>query len=407
MDGTRRREKNGVAANEEPGGGGGGDGDGDRKRPKTENVKEAVPKLILSKYGGTFRSKLKFTDRRVVENRHNLPRPEDRDDVEVAKGDGDDDDDELRRTGGGGGGDDGGGGGGEPTVRRFEELRDKYFDRSVRDTIAVVVNVVFVNLLTVMHCMSLMYVAHRRRRRVRWPLYVEYVRAMDRVLADNCADVISMFADSDYEHALLMFALSLYTGLKAFGCASLRTGTVVLKKLERLRWHEAAAAKSVTAFDHGRVMATLTSDAFRSSYGSLSAAIERGTGDDPYTVKCWQLFFTPAVARIACFLSATEAIANAADVDTVVQLIDEACDDARWYSHVHRNGPSRLDGYPIGKLIALVGNNNNNYCPPTDDGGSGDRNAAGRKRATTTATSTTSTTTAVTTSCAGTTERQK
>lgn len=418
-------QKNGDRVNGEPG----------NKKLRTEEINVEVPKLILSKDGETFRSRLKFTSRDAVENDHskvtamcsscetrvevdtgrsrakkrhhrdkrrtvvarederpttrNAPNPPDRVVLSRRSGEKRDWIGCCSVTGRGGAnsaersseyvfsgapsvglqlGID------QQTMRRFEELHEKYFDRSVRDTIVIIGNVVFMNLLTIMHCVSLMNrkLATKDRRaavardiRAQSTLYVKYVQTLDDVLKDNCADVISIFGESDYEHALLMFILCLYTGLKTFGSAVFDTGGVILKKLERLRWEEAATKHA--NFDHDRVLATLKSDTFRSSYHRLSTMIERGSNADPYVVKCWQLFFTPTVFRMTHFLSATEAIMNATDVDTIVRLIDDACNNVRLCSYVkHRNNPSSSNEDTIDKLIALVGNNNN-YCSTDGD----------------------------------------
>lgn len=426
--------KNNDFANEEP----------RRKKIKTEEIKVEIPKLILSKHGGAFKSKLKFSNNAVLNNdqnsqptfsydridktgvmddrqthssSNNQVRKKSRDKkktykikiehtsaptaavtsvadisstdktmaaceyLETTTDDTRESDDltidhntplhiNLQL------------GPNQPTLRRFEQLHQKYFDKSVQDTVVIINNIVFMNLLANMHCMSrINNILNMADKRVmaqivqsQTTMYIKYVKTLDDLLRKYCIDVVSIFENSDYEHALLMFTMSLYTGLQTFGSIVFKSGSVILNKLERVQWGSTTCdAVKKTDFDHNKILTTLKSESFCSCYHTLSTLIGQGSKTDPTVVKCWELFVTPTIINMTHFLSTIEAIVNAADVDTVVHLIEEASNNVRLCSHSENgeNPSSSLNKIKIDNLIALVNNSSrestSNNDQPTED----------------------------------------
>lgn len=245
------------------------------------------------------------------------------------------------------------------TLQYFELLHKKYFDKHIQDTIVIINNVVFMNLLTNIHCISrINWILqwkdkHKMTQNIRFQsiLHIKYVNILDDVLKKNCIDIISNFEDSDYDHAFLMLMLSLFASLKMFGSNVFKNSSVILKKLERLQWESVKRQH----FDPNRVQMIFKSDVFCSCYHKLSKLIGEGSYTDPNIVKWWELFCSPAIFKTAYFHSAIKAITNSADIEKVVRLIDKASDNIRLYSHL-KNGENSLafkeDKFK--SLIALV-----------------------------------------------------
>lgn len=395
----------------------------EHRKIKTQKIKAEIPKLILSKHGGAFKSKLKFSNNAILDNDHNN-QPEFSDygtdeatcsnsndrikrkfrnkkksikvrierlstvatavtsmsnvlltdqsnrlhhDLKITTTKDENKSNlstivyntslqiDLQL------------GPDQPTLRRFEQLHRKYFDKSVQDTVVIINNIVFMNLLANMHCMSRvnsilnMTDKHIMAQTVQnqTTMYIKYVIVLDDLLRKYCIDVISIFENSDYEHALLMFTISLYTGLQTFGSIVFKSGSVILNKLERVQWGDTTnGTVKNDNFDHSRILTTLKSETFCSCYHTLSTLIGQGSKTNPTVVKCWELFVTPAIINMTHFLSTIEAIVNATDIDTVVHLIDEASNNVRLYSNLENgnNQSSLLNKAKIEKLIALVNN---------------------------------------------------
>lgn len=247
------------------------------------------------------------------------------------------------------------------TLQHFELLHKKYFNKYVLDTIVIINNIIFMNLLTIVHCISRINWTlgwkdkHKMRQNIQFQsnLCIKYVNTLDNVLKKNCTDIISNFEDTDYEHAFLMLVLSLFASLKMFGSNVFKNSSVILKKLERLQWESVKREK----FDHNRIRMTFKSDAFCSCYDELSKLIGEGSYTDPNIVKWWKLFCTPAVFKTTYFRSAVEAITNAADIDKVVSLIDTASNNVRLQSNFKNDeNASMYKKKKFEKLIALVNN---------------------------------------------------
>lgn len=429
--------KNNNFTNEEP----------RRKKIKTEEIKVEIPKLVLSKHGGAFKSKLKFSNNAVVDNDQNSQLTFSCDEINKTGVMGDsqthsssklrkkyrdkkktykikiertlavttavtsvanisstdktiaacdnletmtDDTKELDdltidhnmplhinlQLGPN-----------QPTLRRLEQLHQKYFDKSVQDTVVIINNIVFMNLLANMHCMSrINNILNMTDKRVmaqivqsQTTMYIKYVKTLDDLLRKYCIDVVSIFENADYEHALLMFTMSLYTGLQTFGSIVFKSGSVILNKLERVQWDGTTCeVVKETNFDHNKILTTLKSETFCSCYHTLSTLIGQGSKTDPTVVKCWELFVTPSIINMTHFLSTIEAIVNAADIDTVVHLIEEASNNVRLCSHSENgeNPSSSLNKIKIDNLIALVNHStrestSNNDQPTKNIHGSG------------------------------------
>lgn len=416
--------KNNDLANEEP----------RRKKIKNEVIKVEIPKLILSKHGGAFTSKLKFSNNAILDNNQNSKPTFSYDEINktgvmddlqnhssnnyrirkksrekkktykikiertstatatvtsvadisstnktIAICDNSDTTTDYTRES-----DDVTIdhntplhinlqlGPNQPTLRRFEQLHRKYFKKSVQDTVIIINNIVFINLLANMHCMSRVNnILNMTDKCVmaqivqsQTTMYIKYIKTLDDLLRKYCIDVVSIFENSDYEHALLMFTMSLYTGLQTFGSIVFKSGSVLLNKLERIQWSDTScdAVKKID-FDHNRILTTLKSETFYSCYHTFSTLIGQGSKTDPTVVKCWELFITPAIINMTHFLSTIEAIVNAADVDTVVNLIEEASNNVRLRSHSENseNLSSSLNKIKIDNLIALVNNSTQEY----------------------------------------------
>lgn len=256
------------------------------------------------------------------------------------------------------------------TLQYFELLHKKYFNKHIQDTIVIINNIVFMNLLTNIHCISrINWILrwkdkHKMIQNIQFQsiLHIKYVNILDNVLKKNCIDIISNFEDSDYEQAFLMLMLSLFASLKMFGSNVFKNSSVILKKLERLQWESIKHQQ----FDHNRVLMTFKSDVFCSCYHKLSKLIGEGSYTDPNTVKWWELFCSPAIFKATYFRSAFKAITNSADLEKVVSLIDKAAKNIRFYSHLKngKNSPVYKKD-KLKKLIALVNdstriNTNNN-----------------------------------------------
>lgn len=265
------------------------------------------------------------------------------------------------------------------TLQYFELLHKKYFDNHIQDTIVIINNIVFMNLLTNIHCISRINWILRWKDKYKMTqniqfqsiLHIKYVNILDNVLKKNCIDIISSFEDSDYEQAFLMLMLSLFASLKMFGSNVFKNSSVILKKLERLQWDNVKHQQ----FDHSRVLMTFKSDEFCSCYHKLSKLIGEGSYTDPNIIKWWELFCSPAIFKAPYFRSAIKAITNSADLDKVVSLIDKASKNIRLYSHLKNGGNSSVfKKNKFKKLIALVNDstrintNNNETIQPCTSG---------------------------------------
>ncbi|CAH1731954.1 unnamed protein product [Aphis gossypii] len=239
------------------------------------------------------------------------------------------------------------------TLLCFEQLHKKYFNKTVQDTLVINNNILFMNMLTNMHCISRVNLIlswkdkHVMTQKVHKlsVLYINYFKKLDKMLQTNIINLISIFEDSDYEHGFLMIILSLFIGLKMLSSNIFQKSNVLLSKLKKLQW-EVTNDKNV---NYNKVQTTLESDTFCSCYYKISELIGEGSHTDPNIVECWKLLFIPAVLKITYFHSVVDAIINATDIDKLENLLEEASNSVRQNS-------SSLCESKIENLIALVNN---------------------------------------------------
>jgi len=239
------------------------------------------------------------------------------------------------------------------TLLCFEQLHKKYFNKTVQDTLVINNNILFMNMLTNMHCISRVNLIlsckdkHVMTQKVHKlsVLYISYFEKLDKMLQTNIINLISIFEDSDYEHGFLMIILSLFIGLKMLSGNIFQKSNVLLSKLKKLQW-EVTNDKNV---NYNKIQSTLESDTFCSCYYKISELIGEGSHTDPNIIECWKLLFIPAVLKITYFHSVVDAIVNATDIDKLEKLLEEASNSVRQNS-------SSLSESKIKNLIALVNN---------------------------------------------------
>ncbi|XP_003240355.1 uncharacterized protein LOC100575022 [Acyrthosiphon pisum] len=239
----------------------------------------------------------------------------------------------------------------EVTMLCFEKLHKKYFNKNVQDTLAINNNLLFMNMITNMHSISRVNLilsrndTHVMAQNVHKlaVLYINYFEKLDKMLQTNIIDLTSIFDDSDFEHGFLMIILSLFIGLKMLGSNIFQKSNILLTKLQKLQW-EVIKDQNV---DHNKIQTTLESDTFCSCYYKISELIGEGSHTDPNIIYCWKLLFIPSVLKITHFDSVTDAIINATDVDKLEGLLEEASNKVRQNSY-------SLSDAKIENLIALV-----------------------------------------------------
>jgi len=239
----------------------------------------------------------------------------------------------------------------EVTMLCFEQLHKKYFNKNVQDTLAINNNLLFMNMLINIHCISRVNLILSKKDKDIMAqnvhklavLYINYFEKLDKMLQTNIIDLTSIFDDSDFEHGFLMIILSLFIGLKMLGSNIFQKSNVLLTKLKKLQW-EVIKDQNV---DHSKIQATLESDTFCSCYYKISELIGEGSHTDPNIIECWKLLFIPSVLKITYFNSVTDAIINATDVDKLDGLLEEASNKVRQNSF-------SLSDTKIENLIALV-----------------------------------------------------
>jgi len=239
------------------------------------------------------------------------------------------------------------------TLLCFEQLHKKYFNKTVQDTLVINNNILFMNMLTNMHCISRVNLIlswedkHVMTQKVHKLslLYINYFEKLDKMLQTNIINLISIFEDSDYEHGFLMIILSLFIGLKMLSNNIFQKSNVLLSKLKKLQW-KVTNDKNV---NYNKIQTTLESDTFCSCYYKISELIGEGSHTDPNIIECWKLLFIPSVLKITYFHSVVDAIINATDIDKLESLLEEASNSVRQNS-------STLSESKIEHLISLVNN---------------------------------------------------
>lgn len=250
------------------------------------------------------------------------------------------------------------------TMLCFEQLHKKYFNKNVQDALAINNNILFMNMLTNMHCISRVnFILRKNDKNVMAQkvykltvLYINYFEKLDKILQTNIIDLISIFDDSDFEHGFLMIILSLFVGLKMLSSKIFRKSNVLLTKLKKLQW-KVIKGKNV---DHNKIQTALESDTFCSCYYKISELIGEGSHTDPNIIECWKLLFIPSVLKITYFNSVTDAIINATDVNKLEGLLEEA-------SNKIRQNSFSLSDTKIENLIALVNKSTQNNINGSHD----------------------------------------
>lgn len=248
------------------------------------------------------------------------------------------------------------------TIEYFKKLHKKYFSKSMQDTIVIINNIIFINLLTNMHCVSLVNVilttlqdkyVMTKNIQFQTMLHIKYIKILDEIIKNNCIDVISVFEDSHFEHALLMFILSLFTCLKVFGSNILKNSSVLLKKLKKLDW---TSVKKENV-DPKKIQFTLNSDIFCSTYYRLSQIIGEGSTTDPYVIQFWELFYIQPMIKTSYFHLAVEALLNDSGAEKLISSIDQASNKIRSETRLINGQNSLLSNeIELKKLISMVNN---------------------------------------------------
>ncbi|XP_025194282.1 uncharacterized protein LOC112593909 [Melanaphis sacchari] len=248
------------------------------------------------------------------------------------------------------------------TLLCFGQLHKKYFNKTVQDTLVINNNLLFMNMLTNIHCISQVNLILTREDKDVMAkkvnklsvLYINYFEKLDKMLQKNIIDLLSIFEDSDYEHGFLMIILSLFIGLKMLSSKIFQKSNVLLNKLQKLQW------KVINDKSINKIQTTLESDTFCSCYYKMSELIGEGSHTDPNIIECWKLLFIPAVLKITNFNSVVDAIINATDIDKLDGLLEEA-------SNRVRQNSSSINETEIKNLIALVNNSAQKYINSSDE----------------------------------------
>ncbi|KAL5237024.1 hypothetical protein ACI65C_004434 [Semiaphis heraclei] len=236
------------------------------------------------------------------------------------------------------------------TILFFEQLHKKYFNKNVQDTLVINNNILFVYMLANKHSASRinLILTGKVKHDAAWNVYklsvlhLNYLKKIDKMLQTNIIYLISIFDDSDFEHGFLMIILCLFLGLKMLASNIFEKSNIILAKFKILQW-EVIKEKNI----RNKIKTTLESDTFCSCYYKISEMIGEGSHTDLNIIKCWKLFFIPAVHKITCFNSVSDAIVNDTDADKLDSLLEEASNKVRLNSY-------SLSNTKIENLIALV-----------------------------------------------------
>lgn len=208
----------------------------------------------------------------------------------------------------------------------IEKLYKKYFSKSVQDTIVTIANILNIISMSNKHHKARMDESFKKRSEAEKlkercdanRLHARHKKILETKLKNNFINVVSSFAESEFESAFQMFFLSILTVLRVLDQPKFRKGSI-FKNLVLLLWNSLKNSE----YNHPKIFSMFRSKAFRPDCIDLISLIEDSRDSDPGVTDRMTLFFVSTVNSREYFQTVIDAVTSDSNEDLSL-LIDNA-----------------------------------------------------------------------------------
>jgi len=214
---------------------------------------------------------------------------------------------------------------------KIEDLYERYFSKSVQDTIVIIANILNVISLSNNHHKSRMDESFRKKTEAEKlkercdanRLHGRHKKILEKKLKSYFTDVVSLFQESEFVEAFQMFFLSILTVLRVLDQPKFKKGSI-FKNLVLLLWN----ILKNTEYNNPKVFTLLRSKDFRPNCIDIISLIEDCRDSDSGANGRMSLFFVSTVSSREHFQTVIDAINNDSNEDLEL-LIDYATFQSR------------------------------------------------------------------------------
>jgi len=203
----------------------------------------------------------------------------------------------------------------------IEKLHKKYFSELVQDTIVVVANLLSIISMLEKHYQAKMNESLDKRSKAEIFKKISignHKIILETKLKNNFSDIVSSFEDSDFDIALKMLFLSIFTVLRVLDQPKFRKGNVFNDVLHLL-WKSLRNSK----YEHPKISSMFRSKTFHPDCINLISTIEDCRGTDPGVIDRMPLYFIATSKSQTYFQAVIDAVISDSNEDLAL-LIDNA-----------------------------------------------------------------------------------
>lgn len=215
---------------------------------------------------------------------------------------------------------------GNLSLSGVEKLYNKYFGKSVQDSIVIIANILNVISMSNKHHKVRMDESFKKKSEAEKlkercdanRMHLRHKKVLESKLKKNFVDVISSFEESEFENTFQMFFLSILTVLRVLDQPKFKKGSI-FKNLVLLLWNSLKNSE----FEHPKVFTMFRAKSFRPDCIDLISLIEDSRDNDPGITDRMALFFVSTVNSQEHFKSVIDAVTSDSNEDLGL-LIDNA-----------------------------------------------------------------------------------
>lgn len=220
---------------------------------------------------------------------------------------------------------------GSVSLYAIENLYNKYFSKTVQDSIVIIANILNIISMSNKHHKARMDESFKKRTEAEKlkercdanRQHLRHKKVLEAKLKKHFMEVVSTFLDSEFEPTFQMFFLSILTVLRVLDQPKFKKGSI-FKNLVLLLWNSLKNSE----FDHPKVFSMFRSKAFRPDCIDLISLIEDSRDSDPGITDRMALFFVSTVNSQEYFKAVIDAVTSDSNEELAL-LIDKAAIECR------------------------------------------------------------------------------
>lgn len=212
------------------------------------------------------------------------------------------------------------------TLSEIENLYMKYFSKSVQDTIVVIASILNIISISNIHHKARMDESFKKKTEAEKlkervdanRMHMRHKKVLEMKLKKYFVDVVTLFNESEFEHAFQMFFLSILTVLRVLDPPKFKKGSI-FKNLVLLLWNSLKSSE----YENPKIFTMFRDKKFRPACIELISLIEDSRDNDPRVTDRMAIFFLSAINDREYFQPVIDAVTGDSNEDLGI-LIDSA-----------------------------------------------------------------------------------